>query len=256
MTSELRRWPGSRRIVVNATAGRRARVVRALTGAADWRRDLVERAGAVAVAGLGSARLPRAPAWPWPPLDPTELERRIGSDLPGLRLLGAVVPRQPGRRRLTALAHYAGTYVALKLGPPGSGIETEAAVLGLLAANPLPGIATPEPLHTGVLDLDGGTAITYLATPLVGSRAQRPALEAPLRTFERDLGARLSALTRPAEAPDSHVPVHGDLTPWNLRRTGRGLALFDWEAAGWGPPGSDLAHYRRACRELRTGARR
>jgi thiamine kinase-like enzyme len=45
--------------------------------------------------------------------------------------------------------------------------------------------------------------------------------------------------------------VHGDLTPWNLRRTPRGLVLFDWESTGWGEPGSDLALYRRSCDEVR-----
>jgi thiamine kinase-like enzyme len=52
------------------------------------------------------------------------------------------------------------------------------------------------------------------------------------------------------------VPTHGDLAPWNLRRSPYGLALFDWEAAGWRPPGHDVDHYRRACAELRPRARR
>lgn len=39
-------------------------------------------------------------------------------------------------------------------------------------------------------------------------------------------------------------PMHGDLTPWNLRvdRRGRGV-LFDWEHAGYGPVDADLVRY-------------
>ena len=92
--------------------------------------------------------------------------------------------------------------------------------------------------------------VTFLATDALGLDGQRPALDEPLHRFERDLAERLAALPRPSDAPDDAVPVHGDLAPWNLRRTSRGLALFDWEAAGWGAPGSDLAYYRRTSSEL------
>lgn len=41
--------------------------------------------------------------------------------------------------------------------------------------------------------------------------------------------------------------MHGDFTPWNLRRLANGdLALLDWEGAGWGPPGADEVLYRAA----------
>lgn len=42
-----------------------------------------------------------------------------------------------------------------------------------------------------------------------------------------------------------YEPMHGDLTPWNVRglRDGR-TAVFDWESAGWGPPGADHAYFR------------
>lgn len=41
-----------------------------------------------------------------------------------------------------------------------------------------------------------------------------------------------------------YEPMHGDLTPWNVRglRDGR-TAVFDWESAGWGPPGADHAYF-------------
>lgn len=50
-----------------------------------------------------------------------------------------------------------------------------------------------------------------------------------------------------ALAPSSTPPgpglgaVHGDLTPWNLRRSADGrLVLFDWEHASYAPPATDL----------------
>jgi Ser/Thr protein kinase RdoA (MazF antagonist) len=41
-----------------------------------------------------------------------------------------------------------------------------------------------------------------------------------------------------------YEPMHGDLTPWNVRGLGDGrTAVFDWESAGWGPPGADHAYF-------------
>ena len=42
------------------------------------------------------------------------------------------------------------------------------------------------------------------------------------------------------------APIHGDLTPWNLRQIGEQMFLFDWESPGWGPPGADLLWYDTA----------
>jgi thiamine kinase-like enzyme len=96
-----------------------------------------------------------------------------------------------------------------------------------------------------------------LATTALGLDGQRPAIGETLRSFQADLGDRLQSLPRrPGELGDELVPVHGDLAPWNLRRTSRGLALFDWEAAGWGHSGADLAHYRGVCEGLRRRRRR
>jgi len=150
---------------------------------------------------------------------------------------------------MSLLGRMAGNLVVVKLGGDDVGLERETAALELLAADPLPGIDTPLPLAGGTLPHD--EPIAYLVTGTVALRHQRPAIDEPLRTFESDLAERLSALPLDADAGPDPVPVHGDLTPWNLRRTRRGLALFDWESAGWGPSGSDLATYRRASDEVR-----
>lgn len=242
----MRRYPWSPRFLLSVDGGRRSRAVRTLAGTADWRRDLVDRLGGAVVAAVGTAPLRPSAGWTWPDAGPDELVTRLHDVLPDLEIIAAVVPRQTGRRRLSALCRWRDDDLVLKLGMPADGLETEAAALRALTRRPLPGIRTPRLIEAGRLD----EAEFVLTTALALGR-QRPAIDAPLRTFEADLGERLAGLPRPEDTPPHFVPVHGDLAPWNLRRTGHGLALFDWEAAGWGPPGSDLAFYRRSCQSLR-----
>jgi hypothetical protein len=206
--------------------------------------------GATAVLIAGTRPWPHSSGWRWPALGADEIEQQLGAHAPGLRIDAAVLPRQNDRARLSLLCRLPAPSpdrdVIVKLAAPDDGLEREALALTLLTDHPLPGIATPRVLATG--ELDGG--IAFLATDALGLDGQRPAISEGLHSFERDLADRLASLPRPPDAPREAVPVHGDLAPWNLRRTGRGLALFDWEAAGWGEPGSDLAYYRRSCAEL------
>ena len=272
---DLRRFPGANRLLVHVDAGRSGRHVRSLTGASDWRRELADCAGAALIAAAGVVPLRVADGWAWPACGTTDLLDALRAELPGLRLVGAVTPRQPGRQRLSLLGRAAGTFTVIKLGTGAHGAEqahgaaategslrTEATVLRLLEANPLPGIATPKVLAAGTVDCPNPSApggieiIEFVATTSVAIGSQRAAIDAPLRTFAADLAVRLADLPRPVDTDPAAidpevVPVHGDLTPWNLRRTRRGLALFDWESAGWGAPGSDLDTYRRACDDVR-----
>jgi hypothetical protein len=249
----LRSVPLSRRLVVNDEAGRRARRVRILAGTADWRRNSLDVLGSTAILVAGTRPWPASTGWRWPQLDAVTIEQRLGAALPGIGIDAAVMPRQIDRPRLSLLCRMPGgsgaVQVVVKLGIADDGIENEAKALSLLTERPLPGIATPTVLATGRLDPD----VTFIATDALGLNRQRPALDESLRSFERDLAERLASLPRPSGTLPGAVPVHGDLAPWNLRRTGRGLALFDWEAAGWGAPGSDLAFYRNSCDELRAG---
>jgi hypothetical protein len=251
------RVPGTTRMLVHPGAGRGARDLRALGGASDWRRQIADRLGFAALAALGAHRMPTADPLAWPDVSHADLSSALRTTLPGFRLLGAVQPRQRGRQRLSLLGRMAGNVVVVKLGAHDERLQREMTALELLAKNPLPGIATPTPIDGGSLDVDG-QCLSYLVTTSVALRRQGPAIDVPLRTFEADLGERLSALPEPADRGDPDVdahaalvPVHGDLTPWNLRRTSHGLALFDWEEAGWGAPGSDLECYRRASAAVR-----
>lgn len=234
--------PLSRRLVLHPRSGRSGSAVRALAGASDWRRELLDRFGSGVVRIAGTRPLAAAPPLSWPPATWEELADELASTLPGLQLIGAVTPRQKGRARLSLLGRMTGNLVVVKLGQGGDGIDRERHALQLLARNPLPGISTPEPLAAGTIRRSEAM-IDFLVTTAIALRRQRAAIDEPLRTFEHDLGSRLCELPR-SGGNRTFVPVHGDLTPWNLRRTPRGLSLFDWEAAGWDRSGTDLANYR------------
>jgi hypothetical protein len=73
-----------------------------------------------------------------------------------------------------------------------------------------------------------------------------------LHAIARDIARVLAeTLARPVEASESWVPIHGDLTPWNLRVDGRGRVwLLDWEWATWGPRIADILRYAITYRSL------
>ncbi len=243
------RYPLASRFTLHHDGGRTARRVRMLAGTSDWRRDLLDRLGSAAVAVVGTRPWPTTTAWPWPSADPPTIEAALGELVDRITIVAAAAPRQHGRARLSLLGRVGIHDVVVKLGRPDDGIEVESAALELLTSDPLPGILTPRVIGSGRVDV--GEPIAVLVTTALGIDGQRPAIDEPLRTFTADLAERLAVLPKPLDTPDEAVPVHGDLAPWNLRRTSRGLALFDWEAAGWEAPGSDLDHYRRTCAELR-----
>jgi hypothetical protein len=73
----------------------------------------------------------------------------------------------------------------------------------------------------------------------------RPPSEFNLPLLCSEIGRALRDLECVSSIPSHWEPMHGDLTPWNLRNlTDGSLYLFDWESAGWGPPGADEVLYR------------
>jgi thiamine kinase-like enzyme len=99
---------------------------------------------------------------------------------------------------------------------------------------------------------------------LLSKRLHAPAVRVALADLERDIRRSLSDwLPSPAGTPDHWVPIHGDLTPWNLRRTtySRGSDsrpfLIDWESTRWGPPGADTVYLwlSSAASDIRASAR-
>ena len=254
--SDWRRVPLAPRLCVAPDSGRNGVVLPTITGATDWRRRLADRLGSHVVGAVGAANLSPHEQIGWPVDGLAGLERQLHDALPTLRLIGGVLPRQDRRERLSLLGRMTGNVVVVKVGAVDAGIEHEAMILRRLAVRPLPGIATPAPLADGRLVLQDAhrpLEVAYLVTLGLSVRRQRPAVGVPLHTFEADLADRLGDLDRPEGTPDEYVPIHGDVAPYNLRRTPRGLALFDWEGTGWGPPGSDVEMYRRRCALISAG---
>lgn len=105
----------------------------------------------------------------------------------------------------------------------------------------------PEPLAAGEL-----AGWHYSAASPVLSRAHHVPRNPPLDRIAGEIETSLLDLPRPLGMPSHWRPMHGDLTPWNLRQLDDGtLALIDWEDAGWGPPGADTVLYRAVSAALR-----
>lgn len=98
----------------------------------------------------------------------------------------------------------------------------------------------PEPLSAGTVD-----GYSYLASTVLSREPFHPPDDPPLEALAEEISGALVDLPRDPDVPAHWRPMHGDLTPWNLRTgPGAGLILFDWENAGYGPPLADVVLYR------------
>ena len=103
------------------------------------------------------------------------------------------------------------------------------------------------------LVVDGVEGWNYVLTTALRPDLHRMASEPPLREITAEIRAGLEALPRPADIPPHWEPMHGDLTPWNLRQRRDGTCfLIDWEDAAWAPPGADEVYYRATTLVLRN----
>ena len=83
------------------------------------------------------------------------------------------------------------------------------------------------------------------AAPLIVINTGTSALIPPVPGLTEQISELVeSVVPRPAGTPTHWRGAHGDLTPWNLRRSHRGTWLIDWEDAGWAPPGADDVYFR------------
>lgn len=129
----------------------------------------------------------------------------------------------------------------VKVQETGEALRRERELLELLADVELPGVFVPRVVASGVVADWEWLALTPLPTG-----PHRPARGIDPEGFSAALSdALLPVLARPDGIPTDWQPMHGDLTPWNVRRVRDGrLCLLDWESADWGPPGADAAYYR------------
>lgn len=119
-------------------------------------------------------------------------------------------------------------------------IQREHAILESISIRPPRVIQVPLPLGMGTRD---GWA--WLATEALPEGPYFPSLRPPLDVITREIREALMGQLPTAPPDDSWVPMHGDLTPWNLRR-GNAFYLVDWEDAGWGPPAADEVYFEAA----------
>lgn len=146
---------------------------------------------------------------------------------------------QSFREGIAAVPLRRGRPVAVvKVRPGGEGTRERDVLAALDGA--ADGLRCPRVLATGA----GSLGWTWLAMEYVATGVHRPAPLPDPRRLEDDLAAKLGdVLPRASAIPEHWRPMHGDLTPWNLRRDRRGPFLIDWEDADWGPPGADRVYY-------------
>lgn len=89
---------------------------------------------------------------------------------------------------------------------------------------------------------------------LISTGPHRPARSLPPEALAEISALVSSVVPRPVSAPEHWTACHGDLTPWNLRRTGRSPVpwLLDWETAGWAPPGFDAVYFEASAAAVTT----
>jgi len=161
-----------------------------------------------------------------------------------------IVRRQHSRTGFALLLLHAGRSVAfVKVRDEASPLVREERALAALQERPAPSVKAPAPLASGTSE-----SWTWLATSPMTSRPHVPEDNAPVDDVVAELQERLSGLPRPPDTPVHWTPMHGDLTPWNLRSSSGQRWLLDWEDAGYGPPGADALYYRVTCASVRIEA--
>ncbi|MEM9036512.1 MAG: hypothetical protein AAGD18_18085 [Actinomycetota bacterium] len=176
--------------------------------------------------GLGAviAREPWTPPEDWP----LAVWRR---EVPGAdTLLGAYERPQASRDGGAALLGGDGRRVALVKvrRAPAPELEHEALVLDTVARARPRSFAVPEVLASGI---DDGYA--WVATSTI------PRDHRSVPDLAAGVTEEISELLAPLDLEGDGDASHGDLTPWNVRRAGGTVWIFDWEDAARRPAGAD-----------------
>ena len=207
---------------------------------------LARRAATACVRLLGPGRLPGPPeAWT-PPMPAGEWDGLLATlrrEAARFDSLAVLERRQPHRAGLALLLLQRGRPAAfVKLRPrPARGLAREAEALERLERVATHAFHAPVVLGHGSFGGWEWLALSALPGPHRAPRAPR------LDEVTAEIRGALAGLARDPGTPADWTPMHGDLTPWNLREApGHGLLLYDWERAGWGPPGADEVLYRAA----------
>jgi thymidylate kinase len=145
---------------------------------------------------------------------------------------------QSGRQGFSFLAIARGRPVGfVRAGPRGT-LDAECQALRLLEERPPTRLRIPR--LVGRTEIGG---LDLALTTSVLSGYHHPPANPSLDLIVGQIKAGLADLPRPTGTPEHWEPMHGDLTPWNLREDNSGLVLVDWESVGWGPPEADRVFY-------------
>jgi hypothetical protein len=188
----------------------------------------------------------------------TEVGKLAGAHADGI----AVYERlQADRAALTFLYCAGPASLLVRVRPSPAELDAELRVSRAFAARPATSFQVPALAGSG--EIDGWH---WTAHQAIAARPHRPVRRPPIRLFDEvgDLVERI--LPRPASVPAHWRGAHGDVTPWNLRRSGDARWLIDWEDAGYAPPGADFVYFEavraaigrgrsRACGERYAEAR-
>jgi Phosphotransferase enzyme family len=236
--------PGWGHIKVPVTSRRAALAGLALY--APCRRSAVwaQRAARACILMFGPTVLPGRSV-PWVPMSEPgwlELAEAWRREIGAFDGLAGYTRRQSSRAGLALLLLRRGSpiaFVKLKRGEPAK-LSNESLALDAVWRFQPRAFRIPEPLLSG----SAGAWHYVMSAPLPGG-LHHPSSHPPLGAILEEIDAALAGLPRPLDTPAHWRPMHGDFTPWNLRSVrGGSLVLFDWEDAGWAPPGADEVRYR------------
>jgi hypothetical protein len=194
--------------------------------------------GAVAAAG---PRIIPGPRTPWRPPGEPDRWRELAARLGPFDEMAVYERPQASRQGVAAILLRSGRPVGfLKLRADRAELDREAQALEAFPSGQASAFRVPR-----LLDRDTTAGWHWMVIEAMPPRPARPAHRPDVDEIVDDLQRHLaSVLPRPAGTPGHWLPMHGDLTPWNLRKCGPGLPwLIDWEDASWAPPGADRVYF-------------
>jgi hypothetical protein len=122
---------------------------------------------------------------------------------------------------------------------PSEGLRRELSALEALRRRSNPAFLAPVPLDEG--SADGWEYL--MLSPLPPHVHSVVRSSDSLRSVVEEIQSLGQSWGELGKRTPGWAPMHGDLTPWNLRLIGEQVFLYDWESTGWGPSGADLLWY-------------
>lgn len=244
--------PGRRNLRLPTSSRAAALSTLALWSPCRRRGLLLQRVGWLTIARLGIRFLPGAvTTWdpPWEAAAGGELAARWRATIGDFDAMGIYERPQSARQGFALLLLSGGgaaAFVKLRAGDPHvlhPALAHEHRALELLMGAAPTAFDHPRPLDVGTVE-----GWSYLMTSALQGGLDRPAVTEDATAVIAAVRASLTDLPRDDDVAPHWEPMHGDLTPWNLRvRRDGTLSLVDWEDAAWGPPDADavLLHASR-----------